>query len=423
MRKLIAGVAACLSILALTAQADIYIDSVAATATGESVSGSTRTVVGLVASTASINNLQLPDITAGSVLMGGGTTPVTGTGVLTNGQLIIGDGTGVPSVAVLTQDSANRVVVSNGAGTITLSGPQDIGTTSTPQFARIGIGGASTAGFGVYAPFSGSAAAGSLYASFNFLTAATAGANTIAGQFNQVYAVGNGSYPAGIFGNYSYATMDGGESIGTAADHGAGTWALRGDIYLPAGSTSPYAGGLYVKDTSVMTAGERYGVYADTPSVTVDSWFAFYGIGLDNGTTMVLKTSATVANITAADTFISFRSSTNSVVGSIAGTAVAGTIAYNVTSDRRLKKNIVDAVPAGSLLDSLKIRSFDYKAGGHQRYGVIAQELEPVFPEAVSVGGADVDKTPWQVDYSKLVPVLVKEIQDLRRRVAELERR
>ena len=41
-----------------------------------------------------------------------------------------------------------------------------------------------------------------------------------------------------------------------------------------------------------------------------------------------------------------------------------------------------------------------------------------MFPEAVSEGVGDI---PWGVDYSKLVPVLIKEIQDLRKRVADLE--
>jgi hypothetical protein len=36
--------------------------------------------------------------------------------------------------------TANRVTVSHGAGAITLSGPQDIHTAATPQFARVGLG-------------------------------------------------------------------------------------------------------------------------------------------------------------------------------------------------------------------------------------------------------------------------------------------
>ncbi|BCV04433.1 MAG: hypothetical protein CM15mV86_160 [uncultured marine virus] len=50
---------------------------------------------------------------------------------------------------------------------------------------------------------------------------------------------------------------------------------------------------------------------------------------------------------------------------------------------------------------------------------MVAQELEGVVPEAVT-GDADSDEM-MGVDYSKLVPMLVKEIQSLRARVAQLE--
>jgi hypothetical protein len=87
-------------------------------------------------------------------------------------------------------------------------------------------------------------------------------------------------------------------------------------------------------------------------------------------------------------------------------------------SDERLKDNIVDA-PAGNLND-LRVRSFDWKAGGeHQEYGFIAQELETVAPYAVKRGEADDDM--WGVDYSKLVPMMIKEIQDLKAEVAALK--
>jgi hypothetical protein len=93
------------------------------------------------------------------------------------------------------------------------------------------------------------------------------------------------------------------------------------------------------------------------------------------------------------------------------------TTSYNVTSDQRLKENIVDAPEFGSVIDSLKVRSFDWKTdGNHQRAGFIAQELVTVAPEAVH---QPVDPEEMMaVDYSKLVPMLVKEIQDLRKRLA-----
>jgi hypothetical protein len=105
-------------------------------------------------------------------------------------------------------------------------------------------------------------------------------------------------------------------------------------------------------------------------------------------------------------------------VGSISVTTTA--TAYNTSSDRRLKENIVDAKDAGATVDAIKVRQFDWKAGGsHQNYGMIAQELMTVAPEAVS-GDPESDEM-MGVDYSKLVPMLVKEVQSLRKRVAELE--
>jgi hypothetical protein len=96
--------------------------------------------------------------------------------------------------------------------------------------------------------------------------------------------------------------------------------------------------------------------------------------------------------------------------------------AFNTSSDRRLKENICLADEAGNVIDSIEVVKHDWKVGGHTRYGVIAQDLHKVAPEAVTPGdnGEKVERA-WGVDYSKLVPMLVKEIQSLRARVAQLE--
>ena len=115
---------------------------------------------------------------------------------------------------------------------------------------------------------------------------------------------------------------------------------------------------------------------------------------------------------------IRFQAGDNTDVGSIDSTVTA--TAYNTSSDQRLKDNIVDAPSASNDIDAIQVRSFDWKAdGSHQKYGMVAQELQSVAPEAVS-GDADSDEM-MGVDYSKLVPMLVKEIQSLRARVAQLE--
>jgi hypothetical protein len=107
------------------------------------------------------------------------------------------------------------------------------------------------------------------------------------------------------------------------------------------------------------------------------------------------------------------------VIGSIAQSGTTA-VSYNTSSDARLKENIADAEDAGAKVDAIQVRQFDWKAdGSHQDYGMIAQELMTVAPEAVS-GDPESDDM-MGVDYSKLVPMMLKEIQSLRARVAQLE--
>lgn len=118
----------------------------------------------------------------------------------------------------------------------------------------------------------------------------------------------------------------------------------------------------------------------------------------------------------------------------VGGIATVGTIttnltttSYNTSSDRRLKNNIQDAAGnSGALIDALRVRSWDWKSNGaHEAYGFVAQEENQVAPFAVTAGDNDpaVITKQWSRDDSKLVPVLVKEIQSLRARVAALETR
>jgi hypothetical protein len=120
-------------------------------------------------------------------------------------------------------------------------------------------------------------------------------------------------------------------------------------------------------------------------------------------------------NSTAGKRHISFKNP-NGIVGIISTSASA--TSYSTSSDERLKENITDA-PAGNV-DDIKVRSFDWKVdGSHQEYGMVAQELEAVAPYAVTKGETEDDM--WSVDYSKLVPMLIKEIQDLKAEVAALK--
>jgi hypothetical protein len=124
-----------------------------------------------------------------------------------------------------------------------------------------------------------------------------------------------------------------------------------------------------------------------------------------------------LANNSGSTNFIEFRvnmGSSPSTVGSI--TYNGTTTLYNSTSDARLKKNIVDAPSSFSLINQIKIRSFDWKdSNTHVNYGVIAQEVFEVEPSCVGEGdtGDEIERT-WGVDTSVLVPAMIKSIQELK---------
>jgi len=128
----------------------------------------------------------------------------------------------------------------------------------------------------------------------------------------------------------------------------------------------------------------------------------------------ILKAATTLSG---ADAVASFYNP-NGKVGQIVTNG--STTAYQTSSDQRLKENIVDAPSASDDIDAIQVRSFDWKIdGAHQKYGMIAQELQSISPEAVSAQSDPEEMLG--VDYSKLVPMMIKEIQDLRARVAQLE--
>ena len=104
------------------------------------------------------------------------------------------------------------------------------------------------------------------------------------------------------------------------------------------------------------------------------------------------------------------------------------TIGLANSSDERLKENIQDSASATQSIKNIKVRQFDWKNNRdvHKYYGFVAQELVTVVPEAVAVGSEELneDGTPvqiWGVDDSKIIPRLVKTIQELEARITALE--
>jgi hypothetical protein len=70
--------------------------------------------------------------------------------------------------------------------------------------------------------------------------------------------------------------------------------------------------------------------------------------------------------------------------GSISYNRAGGLVAYNTTSDYRLKEHIVDLPNALETVSRLKPRQFDWKETGNTTTGFIAHELAEVCPHAVT---------------------------------------
>jgi hypothetical protein len=114
-----------------------------------------------------------------------------------------------------------------------------------------------------------------------------------------------------------------------------------------------------------------------------------------------------------------------SIAGAAIGTIThnATSVQFNTTSDVRLKENIHTSQFGLETVEAIKIYDYNFKADAEKNLstGVLAQELYKVYPQAVTIGGEDAKTNPWQVDYSKLTPVLIKAVQELSSKVESLE--
>lgn len=102
----------------------------------------------------------------------------------------------------------------------------------------------------------------------------------------------------------------------------------------------------------------------------------------------------------------------------------SGSVKYWIdkSSDRRLKENILStSVQALNEINQLNLVSFDYiENKKHEEIGLIAQEVERIIPQAISRNPDNPDDY-LHIDYTALVPYLIKAIQELNQKVERLE--
>jgi hypothetical protein len=131
------------------------------------------------------------------------------------------------------------------------------------------------------------------------------------------------------------------------------------------------------------------------------------------------------ASASGTETLIQFQYS-NAAKGGISCNGTS--IAYNTTSDYRLKENVVPLTGAADRLNQLQVHRFNFIADPETVVdGFIAHEAQEVVPECVTGTKDEVDEDGNPVyqgiDQSKLVPLLTAALQEALQKIEDLEGR
>ena len=95
--------------------------------------------------------------------------------------------------------------------------------------------------------------------------------------------------------------------------------------------------------------------------------------------------------------------------------------AYSTTtaSDIKLKDNVETIESALSLVEDMRGVTWNWKKDGAKCAGVIAQEIQPIFPVVVKEN-TDEDKT-LSVSYGNMVGILIEAIKEQQKQIEELK--
>jgi len=251
--------------------------------------------------------------------VGGSVLPVAnggnGTGSFTDGQILIGNTTGNTLTKTTLTGTSNQVVVTNGAGAITLSLPQSIDTAATFRVGSLGVGMAPTylvdilsptltnfgsgIGMRVRVPSSATVSAANYQIAFDMDSSSM---SVSAGVTDSGYRMGvRGDAYAGAAGFAgTLATQYGvlgraGISSATAGAVVTNAYALSAEILNSlAGTTITNGIGLRVSNTATIgTMTNRWGVYVDTATGGKNYFSHAVGVGSTTISAQIHATSTT----------------------------------------------------------------------------------------------------------------------------------
>jgi hypothetical protein len=287
------------------------------------------------------------------------------------------------------------------ADTGTSHASQDFLSNSSAVRATIGVeqsaGGGLFVGSSGYAAVFGTASSGSTeFATNNNVRMAIDSAGNVKVSNGVIYLDDNGSHngiinaPASLFVNIDSDNTSSGE-----------------DFIIGSDRTSTSGG----KELLRMSGGEA--------------------LTLTNTKTGVTSSAMVFSNTQASGAYRVRFDANSSIIGDIRVTT--SSVAYNTTSDARLKENVVDLTGAIDRVNQIPVHRFNFIANPDTTVdGFLAHEVQDIVPEAITGTHNEVDEDGNPVyqgiDQSKLVPLLtaalqeaLSEIADLKTRVAALE--
>jgi hypothetical protein len=175
-----------------------------------------------------------------------------------------------------------------------------------------------------------------------------------------------------------------------------------------------------------------------TENMRIDSSGNF-AVGNSSGISRLQVFGSNAQNLAIAN-FRQDGSTANIIEGAVAGgtlkfvVAVSGNVtntnnSYGAISDIKRKENITDATPKLDKLNQVRVVNFNMIGEEQKQLGVIAQELEQVFPSLIEetpdrdVEGNDLGTTTKSVKYSVFVPMLIKAMQEQQALITQLTAR
>lgn len=178
----------------------------------------------------------------------------------------------------------------------------------------------------------------------------------------------------------------------------------------------------------LITSSGTVGIGTDIPRSTM------HAVGSVGASTHMTAGNGIYFGVTPGNEFEPVRIDTQSNGGGTC-TLFIGNAAITVSSDRRVKNNIqCYTCSAVDVLDNARVVEFEYDKekindrsdfgpSSRGKYvGLIAQEMIEYARWAINDGEGDPEgEHIWKAEYEHMVPLLIKAVQELNERVAELE--